>query len=209
MILIVLPDPAPDDPLLARIRRGDREAVIETYERYFAPLYQYVRFKVGDATLAEDIVSEVFVTLIESLGTRSAPRAHLRGWLFRVARSHISNYLGERHHPSIADMPIDELEDWMPAPPDSNPDQHTLDLFDLQRVRHALRMLADDHQEVLVLRFGQRLSLKETADIMGKSVSAVKSLQFRAMTTLREILAVSPPTIQTGSNAKQQGAHHG
>jgi len=41
---------------------------------------------------------------------------------------------------------------------------------------------------VLILRFGQRLSLKETADIMDKSISAIKSLQFRAVDTLRQIL---------------------
>jgi DNA-directed RNA polymerase specialized sigma24 family protein len=41
---------------------------------------------------------------------------------------------------------------------------------------------------VLILRFGQRLSLQETADIMGKNVSAIKSLQFRAVDTLRSIL---------------------
>jgi RNA polymerase sigma-70 factor, ECF subfamily len=40
----------------------------------------------------------------------------------------------------------------------------------------------------LVLRFGQALSLQETADIMGKSISAIKSLQFRAVDTLKRIL---------------------
>ncbi len=76
----------------------------------------------------------------------------------------------------------------MPAPPETNPEIQVGDALTLERVRHALRMLAADHQEVLILRFGQRLSLQETADIMGKSVSAVKSLQFRAVDTLRTIL---------------------
>ncbi|NOG52126.1 MAG: hypothetical protein HND48_23835 [Chloroflexi bacterium] len=50
-------------------------------------------------------------------------------------------------------------------------------------------MLAPNQQEVLILRFGQQMSLSETAEIMGKSVSAIKSLQWRATETLRQILS--------------------
>jgi DNA-directed RNA polymerase specialized sigma24 family protein len=69
MFLIVLPDLAVDDPLLDRIRRQEPEAVLAVYEAYFAPLYQYARLRVGDSGLAQDVVSEVFVRLIEVMGT--------------------------------------------------------------------------------------------------------------------------------------------
>jgi RNA polymerase sigma-70 factor (ECF subfamily) len=61
--------------------------------------------------------------------------------------------------------------------------------MDSEQARRALKMLADEQQEVLILRFGQGLSLQETADIMGKQVGAVKSLQFRAVNTLRQVLS--------------------
>ena len=121
---------------------------------------------------------------IESLGKPSAPRDHLRAWLFTVARNAIYRTYGEPDQ-----LPLDDVEEWMPAPPeDSNPEIRLSEVVDLDRVRRALRMLAAEHQEVLILRFGQRLSLQETADLMGKSVSAIKSLQFRAVDTLRGIL---------------------
>jgi RNA polymerase sigma-70 factor (ECF subfamily) len=183
MFLIVLPDVSTDDALLLRLRRGEEAAVIAAYERYFPPLYQYVRLKLGDRAQAQDIVSEVFVKLIESLGTARAPRESLRGWLFQVARNEVYRAYGKARQ-----LPVADLEEWMPAPAESNPEVHLGDGLSLDRVRHALRMLAADHQEVLILRFGQRLSVKETADIMGKSVPAVKSLQFRALDTLRNIL---------------------
>jgi RNA polymerase sigma-70 factor (ECF subfamily) len=183
MFLIVLPDISTDDALLEALHRKGRDAVIPIYEQYFPPLYQYVRLRVGDRALAQDIVSEVFLRLIASLGGQSAPHSHLRGWLFRVARNEIYRTYGKTRQ-----LPITDLEEWMPAPPESDPDVHFDDTFDLNRVRHALRMLAAEHQEVLILRFGQRLNLQETADILGKSVSAVKSLQFRALDTLRRIL---------------------
>jgi len=58
-------------------------------------------------------------------------------------------------------------------------------------VRRVLAMLAPDQQEVLILRFGQMMSLQDTAESMGKSISAIKSLQFRAVDTLRRLLAES------------------
>ena len=183
MLFIVLPDIAVDDDLLSRIKRGDDTAVIEVYETYFDALYHYVRLKTGDASIAEDIVSDVFVKLMEVIGTKSAPHTHLRGWLFQVARNLLYQHYG-RHK----DVTLTRLEDWMPASPELNPEVQTAHLFDMQRVRHAMRMLNGDHQEVLLLRFGQRLSLQETAAVMGKSVSAIKSLQFRAVDNLRNIL---------------------
>lgn len=190
MWLMILPDVTIDDALLARIQQGDREAIIAAYDRYFTPLYHYARLKIGDSATAEDVVSEVFVMLLECAGTRRAPHTHLRGWLFQVARSIIAKQYGK-----IRQIPLAELEEWMPAPSETNPETTVSDLLDMQRVRRALHMLTADHQEVLVLRFGQRLSLQETADIMGKSLSAIKSLQFRAMETLRGILSDINPEV--------------
>jgi RNA polymerase sigma-70 factor, ECF subfamily len=190
MILMILPDMSTEEVLLKRLRQGggktaggDPEAVIAVYEQYFPPLYQYARLKVGDASVAEDIVSDVFVILIESLGTRSAPRKNLRGWLFTVARNEIYRSYGKVRH-----LPLADVEEWMPAPSEHHPEKQATLRFDMERVRHALRMLTADHQEVLILRFGQQMPIKDTADVMGKSVSAIKSLQFRALETLRGIL---------------------
>ena len=58
----------------------------------------------------------------------------------------------------------------------------------IDQARTALLKLSADQQEVLILRFGQGLGLQETADIMDRTVSAIKSLQFRAVNALRQIL---------------------
>lgn len=183
MFLIVLPDLSTEDALLDSLQQGKQDSLIAIYEEFFPPLYQYVRLKVGDGTLAEDIVSDVFVILMESLGKSSAPHSNLRGWLFKVARHEVYRTYGKVRH-----LPLNDLEEWMPASDDLETEVNHM--FDVERVRHALRMLTSDHQEILILRFGQRLSLQEVSDIMGKSISAIKSLQFRALDTLRGILEV-------------------
>lgn len=178
------PDEVSARLLLERIQHGDRDAVMVAYDVYFVDLYRYVRLRVPQAALAEDIVSDVFVTLLECVGQPNAPRHHLRGWLFKVARTQLQAQGKAR----IA-IQWESLEEWMPAAIENNPEQLLGDVIDKQRLQHALNMLNADHQEVLLLRFGQQLSLQETAETVGKSISAVKSIQFRALTTLRQIMA--------------------
>ncbi len=82
MILIVLPDIATEDELLARVRRGERQAIRQVYQAYFPPLYQFVRLRVDEGQTAEDIVSDVFTRLVAAAGGKNSPRHSLRGWLF-------------------------------------------------------------------------------------------------------------------------------
>lgn len=183
MIVLVLPDIQEEDALLLRARGGDRAATMEIYERYFPPVYQFIRLRVDDPMVAEDLSSEVFVTLVESLRGRNAPRHSLRGWIFRVARSVLHAHYGKtKRFSSVA------LEEWMPEPDDDGMESAAIRSINMEQAKQAIRSLNPEHQEVLILRFGQKLSLQETADIMGKSIAAIKSLQFRAVNSLRQLL---------------------
>lgn len=184
MIVLILPDIAEEDSLLAKARGGDQRAIMQIYEHYFNPIYQFVRMRTDDPSLAEDIAGEVFLKLVGALKSRTAPRQSLRGWLFSVARHELARHYGRSKRYAIT-----TLDDWEPIPSD-DPDleAYYLRQISAERARKALRMLAPDQQEVLILRFGQGLNLEETSDVMGKSISAIKSLQTRAIQTLRGIL---------------------
>lgn len=193
MILIVLPDIPTEDRLLSDARRGDADAIMQIYEQYFPPVYQFIRLRVEDTALAEDLCSDVFLKLVDALRGGSAPRHSLRGWIFRVARNELHTHFGR-----IRRFPVTSLEEWTPVPPDDDLEVQIIRSFDLERARRALRMLNAEQQEVLILRFGQKLDLQATADIMGKSVSAIKSLQFRAVNTLRQLLGEMRTEVEHG-----------
>lgn len=179
--ILALPDPPEEKRLLAQARRGDQAAIARIYELYFDPLYRFICWRVDDLALAEDLTGDVFVKFLNALQSGRAPTESLRGWLFRVARNALYDHY---HH--LPD--IDALDDDLPAPDGTGTEALVLRDLDAAAVRGALRQLSPDQQDVLVLRFGQMLSLQETADSLGKSVSAVKSLQFRAINALRRAL---------------------
>jgi RNA polymerase sigma-70 factor (ECF subfamily) len=183
MIVLVLPDAAPDDDALTRARAGDEAAIVAIYQRYFDPVYQFCRLRVADQQTAQDLTSEVFVRFIKALKHETAPQVSLRGWIFRVARNLIYDHYGRE-----PELPVETLDRWMRPDSDTNPEVEALRSLSIARARRAIAMLVPAQQEVLLLRFDQQLSLQETADIMDKQVNAIKALQFRAVNTLRQIL---------------------
>ncbi len=193
MIVLVLPDLPAEDELLARARQGDESAMMEIYEAYFAPIYQFIRLRIGDSHTSEDLASDVFISFLEAVYRQKAPTLSLRGWLFQVARNKVARYYGEARQ-----LPTQTLEEWVPTSSDDDPEGQFIRQMEVEHTRQAIRQLAPEQQEVLILRFGQQLNLQETADVMGKSIAAVKSLQFRAVTTLRQILNTLPSGVAHG-----------
>jgi RNA polymerase sigma-70 factor (ECF subfamily) len=182
MIVLILPDTSVEDELLRRARNQDNAALRDIYERYFTPVYQFMRLRLNDREQAKDLTADVFVDLFIAIKGRHPPRDSLRAWLFRVARNKLADHYGRQRR-----FPAATLEEWIPSN-DEDPAIAFLGRWRLGRVRQALAQLNAEQQEVLILRFGQGLSLQETADVMVKSVSAIKSLQFRAVERLRDLL---------------------
>jgi RNA polymerase sigma-70 factor, ECF subfamily len=183
MILIVLPEFPEEDRLLTRARHGDTDALREIYVAYFPPIFQYIRLRVDEVQQAEDLAGDVFLKLLKAFKGSNSPRRSLRGWLFRVARNVMNDHYGKVKH-----FTTDTLEEWMPSGDDMNPEIQVMRELNREQSRQAVLQLEFDQQEVIILRFGHAMSIKETSAIMGKSPSAIKSLQFRAINNLRRNL---------------------
>jgi RNA polymerase sigma-70 factor, ECF subfamily len=185
MILLTLPDIATEDRLLRRANRGDDVALRIVYEQYYVPVYQFIRLRVDDVQTAEDLSANVFFAYVKACRERKGPRKSLRGWLFRVARNELYDHFGENHR-----IRQDVLDDWLLTETDTEPGPE-LQMLRTERteaLHEAIQKLTVDQQEVIALRFGQMLSLEETADLMGKRTNAIKQLQLRAVNSLRRRL---------------------
>ena len=161
------------------LRKLDSQAIASIYDRYFAEVYRYIRYRVSDETVAEDIASDVFVRPLEATQKKQGPQTNLRGWLIAAASNAVND-----HHRRHYRRPVEALSDSMP---DAGPGIHfEIDAREQSRVvQVALAQLTTEQQHVLALRFGQGYSLEETAAILKKKANAVKALQFRALAALQ------------------------
>ncbi len=164
---------------LEGLRKLDSQAIGAVYDRYFPEVYRYVRYRIGDETIAEDIASDVFVRLLEASRKKQGPQSNLRGWLIATASNAVND-----HHRRNYRRPVEALSETIP---DGAPSIHTeVDLRERQHlVQRALARLTAEQQHVLALRFGQGYSLEETAAVLDKNINAVKALQFRALAALQ------------------------
>ena len=153
----------------------------DLHDEYYPQVYRYLRYRLEDEGLCEDLAAEVFLRLLEHLTATRARSPCL--WLLGTARHLVQDTLrGKYRRPTT---PLEEHEHL------SNGATTELDLEnsqDHQRVRAAMQKLTADQQHVLALRFTQELSLEEAARIMQRSVNAIKVLQHRAVDALRRHL---------------------
>ena len=166
-------------PKQAALGNLDSRAVTAMYNQYFPEIFRYVRYRLNNDALAEDISSEVFCCLLKAIKDGRAPDVNLRAWLIGTARHMVIDHLRrEYRHPS--ESITDEFES-----AGEGPCEQVEQRLASQALHQALIQLTEDQQQVLALRFGQGYSLEETSAVMKKKLNAVKALQFRALNALQ------------------------
>jgi RNA polymerase sigma-70 factor (ECF subfamily) len=169
--------------LVERAQAGDREAFGEIYERVAPKVYSYLYHHTnGRAQLAEDLVEEVFVKVLEKLD-----RYHDRGlpfisWVYRISHNHLVDYFR-----TLPKQGIISVEDCFGLA-EERAERSLDEALTNNELARALQRLTEDQRRVIVLRFLQGMNIAETARIIGKSEDAVKKLQSRGLLGLRRAL---------------------
>lgn len=153
----------------------------EIYDSNAPRIFRYVYHRLGNQDLAEDLTSEVFVRFLHA---RVSPD-NVTAFLYRMAHNLIVDHL-RRHRPVL------QLDDRIPA---ERGDPLRLAEIEMERtrIRRALARLTPEQEQVIVLKFLEGLSNEEIAQILGKDVGAVKSLQHRGLAALRGLLSQEMP----------------
>lgn len=177
---------------MLRLQRGDRQAFEEIYEAYRGPIMNYVRNLVQDMDIADEIVQDVFFRAYRARETYT-PQSKLSTWLWQIARNACLDEL--RKSSRSQEIPGGERvpdgvswEETLEAPI-ADAEAQLLEHADQTRLERALSVLPAPQREALLLRTTSELSYDEIAQVLGTSVSAVKSLLFRARETLTKELS--------------------
>jgi RNA polymerase sigma-70 factor (ECF subfamily) len=185
---------AREDALLRRAKRYDEEALGALYDDYAPLVYAYIYRRVGDPMLAENLVGEVFLRVLSAIRSEQAWRTSFRAWLYRIAHNVVVDHHRQRPDETVLGLEMDQMAGGRQS-------AHALrEKASRQRLLAAVWELTSDQQEVLVLRLGEGLTERETAEVMGNSVSAVRSLQHRALEALRRKLSATEGQRPPGRN---------
>ena len=189
--------PTDEADLIRRLQGGDTEAFERLFARYHTKIYRQAMHLLGNEAEAEEIMQDVFLTLFEKASTFRGDAA-ISTWLYRLtANAAISRLRRRTRRPEVL------VEDYLPKfLEDGHHLQPVIDWStDLEQsvvrdeahqlLRQAIDALRPLDKAVIVLSDLEELPQRETGEILGLSVSAVKSRLHRARLFLRGQLAAS------------------
>ena len=169
--------------LVERAQQGDREALEELYLIYFDRIYSYLHMSVGNRHDAEDLTTQTFLKMLESIGKFRFQAAPFSAWLFRIAHNLAMDHFraARRWQP----------EEEVPEPQGSeeaSAEEEALQAIGQKSMLELIEGLSPEQQQVLTLKFVFNFGNGEAATILGKTEGAVKSLQHRALASLQKQL---------------------
>jgi RNA polymerase sigma-70 factor (ECF subfamily) len=177
-----------DLELVAGLKQRDQEAVGVFFNQYANRIYNYAYYHSGNHHLAEDIVSETMMRVIEKIPGYEWREIPFKAWVFRIARNLLVDYFRRRDKRN--ETSLDSAPDW-----DGAGDAGAADGGDLasqlsmrQDLQEAIARLPEEQRTVFLLRFVEDLELEQVANLLDRTLPAIKSLQYRAVQNLRKAL---------------------
>ncbi len=170
-----------DQALVTAAQNGHTLAVGELYDRHQERIFRYVRSRVYDHHLAQDLTGEIFTRMVTSLHQYENSGYPFTAWLYRIARNLIIDH--QRRENRYMRVPIEEV--YRVSAAGYEPAAIVEKKLNVERVYQALEQIDETQREVIRLRFLAGLSLQEVADTLGKTVGAIKSQQYRGLVALR------------------------
>jgi len=182
---------------IARMRRGDPDALTAVISRYQHRLYRYLLRLVREPAAADDLFQQTWLRVMEKIGRYDA-RRNFESWLFSVAHNlAIDSWRGKRGES------LDDAGDSGEPPRGAlgarlrSGDPDSLErLLDFERgavLAACMHELPAIHREVLTLRFEEDMKLEEIAEVAGIPLSTVKSRLRRALEGLRAAMEARFP----------------
>ncbi|MUG65018.1 sigma-70 family RNA polymerase sigma factor [Paenibacillus campinasensis] len=169
-----------DSQLIQEIKQGNVELYSKLMRRYQRKILAFVYHMLkssGMEVMAEDLCSETFYKAFRSLSSFREVDASFSTWLYTIARNTVLSELRKQRSGTLS---LEESGVVPIAPNEGAPEQAILRSERVHMVREAIKKLPEKQRSALILREYDQLDYQEIADILGQSVSSVKSLLFRA-----------------------------
>jgi RNA polymerase sigma-70 factor (ECF subfamily) len=190
------PSSTSEEALVLRAQQGDPAAFGAIYQDHVDRIYSYIAFRVQDTEAAEDITQEVFLHALRAVKSFTY-RGTVSPWLMSIARNAVVDHWRRRGR-----RPEEALSSYETEAEDEeglagrvvgsieplSADEHAELVYSRERIASAATHLTELQQQVLGLRFAAGMSVKEAAEVMGRSEGAVKNLQHHALKALKRQL---------------------
>ena len=171
-----------DEMLLQSIATGEKAAMHVLYARHNVRVYRFILRIIGDASIAEDLVSQVFLDVWRTAGQFQG-RSQVSTWMLAIARFKALTALRNRRHEDIDQEEVLQIADTCDTPEAAMDRSQTN-----STLRKAIAQLSPAHREIIDLVYYHEKSVEEVGQIIGIPQATVKTRMFYARKHLAELL---------------------
>lgn len=169
--------------LIERAKSDDADAFGKLYDMYVDRIYRHVYYRVGNATDSEDLTQEVFMKAWQAIGRYKITGTPFLAWLMRISHNLVVDSYRKKKKDELHLDDDSWITDSAPTP------EEAAELgYGQKRLRRAILELHGDQQQVLMMHFIEGFTYAEIASSLGKREGAIRVIQHRALTRLRQIL---------------------
>jgi len=172
-----------DDAVVTLATQGDRHAFGELYDRYVERIYNYVYYRTSDPDDAEDLTERVFLRAIRHIENYEDRGYPISAWLYRIAHNLVANWY--RDNSRREEVPLESVAFSLEFTGE-HPEPSVLQEEECQQLMEVIHQLPEDRQQLLILKFVERLTNAEIGEIMDRTEGAIKSLYHRTLVALRQ-----------------------
>ena len=173
-----------DNEVLEFAIQGDLDAFSVLYQRNISRIYTYIFYRTGNVHDAEDLTARVFHRAMGHIRNYRNTGVPFSAWLYRIAHNLVANW--HRDNKRKQEVPLEDHELFIVH--GDMPETQIITSQDSDQLLNGIRKLTDERQQLIILKFVEKLSNAEVAMIMGRSEGAIKSLYHRTLVSLRQEL---------------------
>jgi RNA polymerase sigma-70 factor (ECF subfamily) len=173
--------------LLKAAQKLDEEALTAIFDQFAPAIYKYTLRLCHDQIVADNIVGDVFAQLLEQFGQGKGPRTNLRSYLYQTSYHLVVDRSRDNQHNAPLEVAVGNYASGQFSPTQSQIEERVM----MEALISAMNTeLTEDQRHVIILRFLEDFSLKETAEIIGKEVNNIKVIQNRGIAKLRKAMGI-------------------
>ena len=176
-----------EEKLIKSAVGGDSSAFGVLYDHYQPMIYRFALIKMGRREEAEDLTHQVFLSAWQNIRRYKNLGYPFSSWLYQIAR----NQVADHYRSKKKDISLDDGDsEFFVSSAITGPIDISVKL-EMEKVFTAIKKLSPEHGDVIMLRFVEDVSLRDTAKALKKTEGAVKLMQHRAIKELRKVLGVA------------------
>ena len=187
--------------LFRYLRFGDRLAFGEIFDAYQKHILKFLSFKLPTEDDAADVMSQTFMQVMEY--ARTTRIENFSALVYKIARNNAATFYQrherERGNVAFDDQILSEVEKTHNVLPDIDgvEEESPFGLFTSEQVKRFIRRLEQDDRDVITMRFESEMSVKEIADVIGKTENATRVMIHRALRKMRDMIYDQQSPIRT------------